>query len=54
MFRESDFVYKFSKIQYKGVNYPNLVFSEIIWGKNRVIFDNKNVLNYHKIAPIGG
>ena len=23
MFRESDFVYKFSKIEYKGVNEPN-------------------------------
>ena len=30
MFRESDFVYKFSKIEYKGVIYPNILFRVII------------------------
>ena len=47
MFRESDFIYKFSKIQYKGVNYPNCEFRVIISEQIWVIFDNKKVQNYH-------
>ena len=51
MFRESDFLYKFSKIQYKGVNDPNCGFWVIIWEQIWVIFDNKNVQNYHINYP---
>ena len=51
MFRESHFVYKFSKIQYKGVNYPNYGFRVIIWEQIWVILDNKNVQNYHINYP---
>ena len=50
-FRESDFVYKFYKIKYKGVNHPNCVFRVVISEQSWVIFDNKSVQNYHINYP---